>query len=159
MQSRGVLYGITLVFLTLLVISSSFALYYYGEEQQTASQNKKYVGELNAALTSYRSLSGSFNATLEDYRQTLSLLATAVANLNTSTPAYLNASTALSSLWGSYQALADDGGRKAPTYQVDVLVDFGNGTSRWYNDSSAQPGWNGYVVSLVLLNGNIQATW
>jgi len=147
------------VFLALLIVSSSLALYYYGQEQQTASQNQRYVGELNTALTSYRSLSGSFNASLGDYMQTLSLLATAVASLNTTTPAYQNASIALSSLWSSYQRLAEASGRKVPAYEVDMVIDFGNGTGKWYNDSRAQPGWNGYVVSLVLLKGDIQATW
>ncbi len=147
------------ILVALLVVSGTFAAVYYGQYQSEATQNTQYVGELNGALSSYRALSGSFNASLDGYNRTLSLLATAVSNLNTSTPAYQQASAALSSLWSSYQQLESVGGRKALAYDVHMLVDFGNGTRKWYNDSTAQPGWNGYVTSVVLLNGNVQATW
>jgi hypothetical protein len=157
--SKRVFYGVVAVFLALLIISSSFALYYYEQGQQTASQNQKYIGELGTALASYRSLAAQYNSSLSDYNTTLSLLATAVANLNTTTPAYSNASLELSSLWNSYQQLASFSGRKVLAYDVNLLMDFGNGTLRWYNDSAAQPGWNGYVTTLVLLNGNVQAVW
>ena len=40
-----------------------------------------------------------------------------------------------------------------------MLLQYGNGTRRWYNDSAIQPGWNAYLVTLVLVNGNVQATW
>ena len=143
----------------LLVVSATAAAVFYGNYQTEASQNKQHVDELNAALSSYRSLEGSFNASLRDYNRTLSLLAAAVADLNTSTPAYQQASTALSSLWSSYQQLASAGGRKALEYSVHMLLDFGNGTRKWYNDSSAQPGWNAYVTTLVLLDGNVQGAW
>lgn len=159
MASKGMFYGVVVLLVAMLLFSSSVALYYYGQEEASAQQNKVYVGELNAALTDYRSLSGSFNSSLKDYNTTLALLASAVENLNTSTPAYRNASVALSSLWASYQALADTGGRKALTYSVDMLVDYGDGSRHWYNDSTAQPGWNAYVLTLVLLGGNMQADW
>lgn len=152
-------YGMVVTFVALLLISSTTALIYYGQYQQEAGQNQRYVVELDAALASYRSLSGSFDSSLGDYNRTLSLLATAVANLNTSTPAYRNASMALSSLWASYQSLASISGKKAIVYGVGMLVDFGNGTKRWYNDTSVQPGWNGFVVTLVLLNGKVEASW
>lgn len=159
MPTKGAFYGTVVLLVALLIVSSTAAVVYYGQYQQASSQNQRYVGELSTALSSYRALSGSFNASLDDYNQTLSLLATAVANLNTSTPAYHDASTALATLWSSYQELASASGRGALVYGVHLLVDFGNGTRRWYNDSTAQPGWNGYVVSLVLLRGNIQAAW
>lgn len=156
---RGAVYGMAALFVALLIVSSTAALYYYGQSQQSGSQSQEYVGELATALTSYRSLSVQYNASLADYNTTLSLLAGAVANLNTSTPAYRNASLELSSLWRSYQQLASFSGRKALAYGVHLLVDFGNGTRRWYNDTSVQPGWNGYVATLVLLRGNLQAAW
>ncbi len=159
MVSKAVLYGVVVVLVAMLLFSSSIALYYYGQEQASSQQNQVYIGELNAALASYRSLSGNFDSSLKDYNSTLGLLATAVENLNTSTPAYRNASLALSSLWASYQALADTGGKKALSYSVDMLVDYGNGTRNWFNDSAAQPGWNAYVLTLVLLGGNLQASW
>ena len=157
MQTKT-LYGIIAVLVALLLVVSTVAVYYGYQDQQSTSQNRSYVGELDAALAGYRSLSGSYNASLADYNRTLSLLATAVANLNTSTPAYQTASLALASLWTSYQRLAS-ASEKALVYEVHLLVDFGNGTRRWYNDTSVQPGWNCYVVTLVLLDGNVQATW
>ena len=159
MPSKGIFYGVAIVLVSLLMISSSVALYYYGQDQVSSSQNAKYVGELNTALTSYRLLSSSFNSSLKDYNTTLSLLATAVANLNTSTPAYGDASVALPALWEDYQRLSSASGRDALVYAVHMLVDFGNGTREWYNSTSVQPGWNGYVASLVLLHGRIQGAW
>lgn len=159
MVSKGAFYGVVVVLVAMLLISSGAALYFFGLEQTQSQENQTYVGELNAALASYRTLSGSFNSSLKDYNSTLSLLAVAVENLNTSTPAYRNASVALSSLWESYRQLAEAGGGRALTYSADMLVDYGNGTRMWYNDSAAQPGWNGYVLTLVLLGGNLQADW
>jgi len=159
MPSKGVFYGVVALLLALLLVSTGVALLYYGRYQQESSQNQTHVGELSAALASYRSLATSYNASLADYNKTLALLALAVANLNTSIPAYHQASVALSSLWSSYQSLASIGGKKALVYEVHMLVDFGNGTKRWYNNTRIQPGWNGYIVTLVLMNGNVQATW
>ena len=158
MQNRT-FYGIAVVLVAFLLIVSTLAASYYYQDQQALSQNQSYAKELDTALASYRSLSGSFNSSLGDYSVTLSLLATAVANLNTSTPAYANASAALNSLWKSYQALSASGGRRALFYQVDILVDYGNGTRRWINSTQVQPGWNGYVDTLVAFNGMVQATW
>ncbi len=159
MVSKGTFYGVVATFVALLLVTSTFAVLYYNNYQQSASQNQTYAGELGSALASYNRLSGSFNSSLEDYNTTLSLLATAVANLNTSTPAYRNASAALTSLWSKYEQLATVGGRKALVYEARLLVDFGNGTRKWYNETSVQPGWNGYLASLVLLNGNMQGIW
>lgn len=159
MPTNGTFYGVITVFLALLLIVSSLALYYYGQDQQAASQNQKYVGELSTALASYRTLSGSFNSSLAAYGKTLTLLSSAVANLNTSTPAYRNASLALASLWGSYQRLSSSSGRRALVYSVYMLLEPGNSTRRWYNSTSVEPGWNGYIVTLVLLKGNVQAAW
>jgi type II secretory pathway pseudopilin PulG len=157
--SKGTFYGVVITLVALLLISSALTVVYYNDYQQGASQNQKYVQELNTALAHYRSLSSSFNSSLSDYGTTLNLLATAVANLNTSTPAYRNASLALSSLWSSFEKLSSSGGHRALVYGVHMLVNFGSGTRRWYNDTATQPGWNGYVVTLVVLNGNVQATW
>jgi hypothetical protein len=159
MPSRGVFYGTVVVLVALLVVVSTIAAFYYGQDEQNSSQNVKYVGELNTALASYRSLSENFNSSLVGYKLTLTLLASALSNLNTTTPAYRIGSQSLASLWSSYQQLSKSTGRRALVYEVRMLVDFGNGTRRWYNDTAVQPGWNGYVATLVLMNGNIQATW
>ncbi len=158
MQAKT-LYGIVAVLVALLIMTSTVASYYYFEDQRTAAQNQGYIAELDHAIASYNSLSGSYNSSLGDYNLTLSLLVTAVVNLNTSTPAYRTASSDLASLWTNYEQLASSTGRRAIVYGVHLLVDFGNGTGRWYNDTAAQPGWNGYVVTLVLLDGNVQAAW
>ena len=157
--SKGTFYGTVGVLVALLLISSMAALTYYNQYQQQSTETERYVGELSTALASYRSLAGSYSSSLRDYNTTLSLLAAAVANLNTSTPAYMNAGTALSSLWKSYQSLASSFEPKVLAYGVHMLVDYGNGTRHWYNDSSSQPGWNAYVLTLVLFDGNVQATW
>jgi len=159
MPSKGIFYGAVSVLLALLLLVSTVAIYYYGQNQEAATQNQIHVDELDTALATYRALSGEYNSSLAGYNASLSLLTVAVGNLNTSTPAYRNASVALSTLWASYQRLAGYSGRKALTYGVQILVNFGNGTSRWYNDTRIQPGWNGYVTTLVLLDGEVQADW
>ena len=158
-SSRGTFYGVVAVLVALLILVSTFAIYYYGQDQQALAQNQNHVEELSTALASYSALSGEYNSSLVDYNATLSLLSTAVGNLNTSTPAYRNASLALSSLWAAYQRLASYSGRRVLVYGVHVFVDFGNATRRWYNDTRIQPGWNGYVATLVLLGGDVQAVW
>ena len=159
MPTKGTFWGVVAVLAALLVLSSTATVIYYGEYEAAASQNQIYAGELKTALASYRTLQGSYDSSLSDYNETISLLVTAVANLNTSTPAYQEASVALSTLWGEYQALASSAGETHLIYGIHMLVDYGNGTRVWYNDTAAQPGWNAYVVTLVLLDGRVQATW
>jgi hypothetical protein len=159
MPSRGTFYGVVAVLVALLMLVSAVAVLYYGEDQQAMAQNQSHVDELGTALASYRALSQEYNSSLAGYSITLSLLTESVGGLNTSTPAYRNASLAISALWASYQRLADYVGRRALVYRVNLFIDFGNGTRRWYNDTSVQPGWNGYIATLVLLDGNVEAVW
>jgi hypothetical protein len=42
---------------------------------------------------------------------------------------------------------------------TNILLDFGNGTQRWYNNTQVQPGWNVYLVTVVVTNGNLNDTW
>lgn len=42
---------------------------------------------------------------------------------------------------------------------TDILLDFGNGTLRWFNDTQVQPGWNVYIATVVITKGNMNATW
>jgi len=42
---------------------------------------------------------------------------------------------------------------------ANFLLDFGNGTSRWLNGTEIQAGWNMYVATLIISNGNLNATW
>jgi hypothetical protein len=39
-----------------------------------------------------------------------------------------------------------------------LLVNFGNGTVRWYNGTRIQPGWNLYTETLAATNGRVNAT-
>ncbi|MBI3840392.1 MAG: hypothetical protein HY297_00295 [Thaumarchaeota archaeon] len=159
MVARGTLYGVVVVLVAGILVTSTLATQYYGLYRAEASDSQRHLDELSFALTRYDSLATSFRASLADYDTTLSLLANAVADANTSSPAYLNASRALPALWSSYQTLASVGGGRPLTYQMKMKVDFGNGTDRWYNDTAIQPGWNGYIATLVLLDGKVQATW
>ncbi len=134
------------------------ALLYYNQYQQQASETQRYVSEVQAALASYRSLSSDNRAALAGYNTTISLLADAVANLNTSTQAYHDASGALSTLWSRYLTLSGNGSGSY-VYSARMLVDFGNGTRHWFNDTQIQPGWNAYVATVVLLGGRVQASW
>jgi hypothetical protein len=153
------LYGVIAVLVAAMLVVSSAGVYYYYQDQQASTLNQQHTAELDAALASYKALSGSFNESLGGYNETLSLLMGAVAGLNTSTPAYHEASLALASLWSTYQSLAKARGSGTLAYEVHMLVDFGNGTRIWYNDTNVQPGWNGYVATLVFLDGRVQATW
>ncbi|HYC26763.1 MAG TPA: hypothetical protein VEB67_01930 [Nitrososphaerales archaeon] len=159
MVARGMFLGVVALLAALLLVSATLAAIYYQDYQQQVSQNQKEGEELDRALASYATVQGSLNSSLKDYNTTLSLLADSVANLNTSTPSYLRASGALATLWAEYRSLAKEQGMKAVSLAVNVLVDFGNGTRRWYNDSAAQAGWNAYVTTLVLLDGHLDAVW
>ena len=50
------------------------------------------------------------------------------------------------------------GGSK-PIATTNVLLDFGNGTQRWYNGTQVQPGWNVYLVTVLITGGNLNDTW
>ncbi len=63
-----------------------------------------------------------------------------------------NANTYLSEL-----KQAAGAGRFSAT--TNVLLDFGNGTQRWYNGTEVQPGWNVYLATVVVTGGNINDTW
>lgn len=44
-------------------------------------------------------------------------------------------------------------------YETSFFFDFGNGTNVWKNSTSIQPGWNAYVATQVITNGNLNATY
>ena len=158
MVEKGTVYGVVALLLALSLVSSSFAFVYYEQYQRQASETQRYVTELNAAIAQYGSLSSSYRTALRDYNSTISLLSDALSNLNTSSPAYREGSLELTSLWRSYLNLSK-GEATSVTYAVDVLLTFGNGTRRWYNGTAVQPGWNAYLVTLVVVDGDVHATW
>ncbi|MDV3277918.1 MAG: hypothetical protein LYZ69_05565 [Nitrososphaerales archaeon] len=158
MIPKEALYGAIAVLLATSLLASSLALNYYNQYQQQSSEAQSYAGELRVNLGEYRSLSSSYQVALKDYNSTISLLSQAVSGLNTSSPTYARASLALALLWRSYLNLS----RAEPisaAYSVNVFFEFGNGTRRWFNETAVQPGWNAYIVTLVVVNGKMQATW
>ena len=42
---------------------------------------------------------------------------------------------------------------------VNTLLNFGNGTSKWFNDTQVPLGWNFYNLTLHVANGNVESTW
>ena len=44
-------------------------------------------------------------------------------------------------------------------YSSHFLVDFGNGTQRWYNGTTFEPGTNVYVATQVIAGGSVNATY
>ncbi|MDA4114185.1 MAG: hypothetical protein OK474_09085 [Thaumarchaeota archaeon] len=42
---------------------------------------------------------------------------------------------------------------------TDILIDLGNGTRTWYNGTEVQPGWNVYLATVVITNGDLNDTW
>jgi hypothetical protein len=156
--SNGTFYGVVAVLVAASLISSSFAASYFSQYQQQSSESQHFASELDAAVAQYRNLSASYQTSLSAYNKTISLLSQALASLNTTSSSYKEGSAALASLWKEYLDLAKGSGR--PTvYSVNVLLEYGNGSKSWHNDTTIQPGWNAYLVTLVVVNGSVQATW
>ncbi len=151
--------GAIVLLVALLLVTSSLAALYYGRYQEQTSDTNTYVKELRGALTKYDQLSSSYRSSLEDFNRTIALLTNALSNLNTSTPAYMEGSRALRTLWNQYLALASENGTGPLRYSANMLLEFGNGTTRSFTGETIQPGWNAYTATLVILNGSVQATW
>jgi len=139
-----------------LVIASGLGVYYYNQLAQESQVASKYASDLADANAQYNKLASQYDSALGLYNQTLALLAGTVGAVNTSLPIYGYASSQLSGLWSAYLNLKP---QSVKLYTADVLFNFGNGTSRWYNNTQVQPGWNLYTTTVVLTGGNMQATW
>jgi len=150
------IYGVAVTLVALLIISATAGAYYYYEYQQAAQSKNLYVSELRTETSQYDGLASSYNSSLSLYNETFSLLVGAIAVVNTSLPIYQQASSQLSQLWGRYLSLKP---ASSSLYAADVLIDFGNGTRLWYNDTRVQPGWNMYVETVILTRGDLQAQW
>jgi hypothetical protein len=149
-------YGVALVLVALLIISATAGAYYYYEYQQADQSKNQYVSELTTATSEYNSLAANYNSSLSLDNATLSLLVGAISAVNTSLPIYHQASTQLSQLWSRYLSLKP---ASSSLYAADILIDFGNGTKDWHNNTQVQPGWNMYTETVVLSNGDLQAVW
>ena len=144
------------------------------------------VASFRNVASIYNETSANFLALSSQFNLTFSLLVSAVSNLNTSDSAYINASTKLSELWSQYLSVTNEFRGVTSSFETaltsfenannvtlsenispipvalltsDVLIDFGNGTTNWFNDTAVEPGWNMYVTTLVLTGGNVNATW
>jgi hypothetical protein len=149
-------YGLAITLVALLIISATAGAYYYYEYQQAAQSKNQYVSELRSATTAYDALASEYNSSLSLYNETFALLTGAIAVVNTSLPIYQQASSQLSQLWNKYLSLRP---ASSSLYAADILIDFGNGTRLWYNDTKVQPGWNLYTETVLLTNGNLQAPY
>ncbi len=152
-------YGIVVVLVALNLLTASVAALYYFQYQNQSSQTQKYAAELALALTRYHSLSTTDNASLRDLNTTISLLSEALANMNTSSTAYLAGSQALANLWNDYLEQSRAAGAASLSYVAHMLIDFGNGSRTWSNSTRVQPGWSAFTYTLVALDGGVQATW
>ncbi len=150
------IYSIVTVFAALLIISVSVGVYYYYELGLESQSKNQYISELTTVTSRYNQLASNYNSSLLLYNKTFSLLVRAIAVVNTSQPIYKQATSELSQLWSSYLKLKP---ASSSLYTANILFDFGNGTRHWYNSTEIQPGWNMYIATVVLTNGNLQAQW
>lgn len=149
-------YGIALTLVALLIISTTAGIYYYYEYGQATQSKNQYVSELTTAASQYNKLAANYNSSLSLYNETFSLLVNTLAVVNTSLPIYQQASSELSQLWNQYLSLKP---ASSSLYTADILINFGNGTQHWYNNTKVQPGWNMYTETVVLSHGDLQAQW
>ncbi len=148
--------GISILLVALLLVSATAAAYYYNEYQQETQSKNTYVSDLTSETVQYSSLASSYNSSLALDNSTLALLVGTVSAINTSLPAYKQASAALSQLWSRYLSLKP---ASSSLYEGNFLLDFGNGTRVWSNNTQVQPGWNVYTETVVLTHGELQAIW
>jgi len=156
MRRGGASTAATVFLLALLVVSGTVAAYFYAQYSAQASASNQYLKDLQAADSEFNETATNYNTLLSQYNLSVSLLSKSVAQLNTSSPVYLQASTDLAALWKTYLELRPE---KTALYSANVVIDFGNGTRTWYNGTSAQPGWNLYVLTLILTSGRMDAQW
>ncbi len=134
----------------------------------------------------YNSTSASFLSVSNVFNQTFTLLVSAVSVLNTSDSAYINASQTLTQLWSQYLAITNQYKQLSSNFEAilssfenknnvnlheniqpvpltlltsNILLDFGNGTNVWFNDTAVQPQWNLYIATLVITHGNMNASY
>lgn len=69
---------------------------------------------------------------------------------------YYTKYTSVSSVNSVYVNQLDKLGVK---YTPNILISYGNGTSIWYNDTSLAPGSNLYTATVLITNGNVNATF
>ena len=156
MRRNGVSVAAAVFLLALLVVSGTVAAFYYAQYNAEAATSNQYVRDLQQANSKFNQTATDYDVLLSQYNLSVSLLSRSVAQLNTSSPVYAQASTELAALWKTYLELKPV---RTTLYTSSVLFDFGNGTRVWYNATSVQPGWNLYILTLVITSGRMDAQW
>jgi hypothetical protein len=149
-------YGVAAIAIASILVGGTVAAYYFAQYSGEKSTNAGLLQELNDGTSKYSQLASNFNILLTRYNQSISLLSRSIAVVNTSAPVYRDASRQLSTLWQTYLELRPS---SISLLQNNVLINFENGTRVWHNNTRAQPGWNFYLETLVLENGNVVARW
>ena len=155
-RRRGLSVAVAVFLVALLVVTGTAAAFYFAQYNSATASSNQYLKDLKAADANFSETSSDFNSLLTQYNLSLSLLSKSLGQLNTSSPIYTQASSELASLWKTYLALKP---QKTALYSASVVIDFENGTKTWYNGTSAQPGWNLYILTLVLTSGRMDAQW
>lgn len=159
MFSKSSFYGMAVIFIAVILLLSLVAVSYYDSAVQETAAAKNYAADLNGTLSRYDNLGSNYRLLLLDYNSSISLLVQAVSNMNTSSLAYQNATRELATLWKDYLALGSSHNVTIAAYSADMKIDYGNGTSDWYNSTRIQPGWNMFQTTLVAFDGRVSATW
>ncbi|MDA4119231.1 MAG: hypothetical protein OK436_01460 [Thaumarchaeota archaeon] len=156
MTNRSSFYTLAAAATGLIIISVTIAGYYYVQNTNTASNNSQLIAELNSANSNYTKLASNFNSLISSYNESIYLLSRTIAVLNTSLPIYKQSSLELTALWQTYQSLSPV---STSLLRNSMLFDFGNGTHRWFNNTAIDAGWNLYIETVVLNNGQVNAQW
>gem|GEM_PF-388137 len=147
------------------------------------------VAEFNLFNSNFESLSIQYNLTLSLLTSSIAALNTSSAVYVTSSKeltqlwrSYLNSVRSYENLVKNFTQIVSSFKSEVVTFEsssnvsrtsivavptpmnpqllsANFLIDFGNGTKLWYNDTAIQPGWNLYVATLVITNGDMNATY
>ena len=115
------------------------------------------ISELNTSTPAYRSASVELAGLWRSYSSLALNYSSAQKQFENISASFRNILLAVSNSTGALKT-------QTPlplslAYSSNILLDFGNGTSEWYNDTQVQPGWNLYVATLLVTSGNVNATW
>ena len=147
-NSRSKLYGVIVLLLVALILSSSFAVLYYTDYTQELSRNQQYVSELNSANSAY-------NETARNYNNALENLKLQEKNFNGSVSSYdqlastLNLTlTQFGTFTSSFVALSEEYNLSLSLLTASIAAL--NTSSSVYVSSSQQLTklWNRYLVSI-----------
>ena len=116
---------------------------------------------LNTSTPAYISASSLLSGLWENYSVLVSNYEQDVSSYNSLTAKMIAQSAEFGSSNNVSLKLEETPAKSIPIslLSANFLIDFGNGSRVWYNDTSTQPGWNLYIATLVITDGNVNATW